>query len=458
MKKYTILSLVLAGAIIGLGLVTAPSARALDTGMPVQDVSPSQGGVQLGIINQVHVYNTLFRYNGEVIVSARVTIANGTDAAVESVTLKPKNLSARRFDALQQVTSVCRANQDRTIVPYEFCVTPPVGFFETYYVSRETGYQLLKSELQDGAYKISLAQPLAPRKQTTLLISYRGFGYVKQGWFGRRTFDFVTLATENEISSSKVTVDVDTDLFFSGKKSTIQFRETQYAPQLSESNSQFGLSYGVASDAGMSNFVRTVDRGGAMTKTAQYLGPNETLTVKGAYATSRLGLYYPWLLVVIIGIIIIIVLGVLGVRRYRRRHPASTTSTQPAPNKNPLALTQALPIGLQALMGFAGAGAVLAACGLSYMLIIGSSQFAQDSDFLRAMITILFLLLGFVLVVGALLVLPLYLGTKYGRRTGVMVFLWEFLFLVIFLVLLIAIGSLTVRYRQPQPNYYYGID
>ena len=445
MKKIIVLGLI----IVAFFVVGFPAVASVDIlRYPPSPTSPTVN-ITPDIVSQDQVYNALLRQNGEVVVSARVTVINGTDEPIDKVSLNPKMFSARRLSVFQQVSKeICRYKPSASLVAIEACEPVRAGLSSgfDYQLIREGGYEQLETELQDGTYVIKLSQTLKPSEQTTFFLSYRGFGYVKKGLFGRRNFNFETLATEHEIGSVTVHIQIDTDLYFRGQRSTITYREEQYAPTFRGKVSAelgYGTYTGLA-DTGMSAFVKAIDQSGQITKNAQFLGPNETLIVRGVYATSWFGLNVYRLLWPILVIILVIIAIYWLRRRQKQKQPpvkpgvASLSSVNTAPDATK---TRLLDFWEEILYGFLGSILVPVAIGA----VVGLFSLASRIDsyyyrygLLNALWPILFLLVGFITVVASLLALPLYGGFRYGKKSGLIIFGWEALFLFIFLIILIV--------------------
>jgi len=298
------------------------------------------GGVP-GTFGQEHSYSVLFRGNGEAVVGTKIKINNGDEEqSIDTLNIEVLNLRLNEVEVYQEF---CQYKGSGIKVENKQC--------DQYYYRGENPYEKVFQKLDLGDqinnYQLKLHEAVEPLQTGVVLLSYRGFGYAKDGLFGRKKFDFPTLKTDSKITTAKIAVTVDTDLYFEGKKSTVD-----YNAGFDDAGLEYGTYTGLgAKSSALSVFSSGVGGRGQINKTANQLLPGEIFHVKGIYSTNWFGLNYVKLITFIsillaIIVIVVVISKVVGKRKKEREIAEPKPVAKTASEKPPLPVFQAILIGL----------------------------------------------------------------------------------------------------------------
>ncbi|OGY47162.1 MAG: hypothetical protein A3J62_03240 [Candidatus Buchananbacteria bacterium RIFCSPHIGHO2_02_FULL_38_8] len=382
-----------------------------------------------GMFGQQHQYSVLFRGNGEAVVGGKIIINNGDEKnPIEFLNLEPVSLKLNEIEVFQEF---CQNKILQERAEKEQCDN--YCYYGGNCGNFERVFEKLNFEIKDSQYKIKLFEAVQPYQTGVVLVSYRGFGYVQDGLFGRKKFDFQTLRTDDKVNSIKVSVTVDTDLYFEGKKSTIDY---------STQGVDVGLEYGAytglgARSSALSMFSSEVGGYGQINKTANQLLPGETFHVKGIYSSTWFGLNYIKLSI-FVGILLIIIVSAIIISRIiykRRKDKPVVTKLQ---NLGSVKEKPKLPVWLAIVYGICGAIGIPAVITLIFwffnfvMETFVYNNYSSYNPLALVLVWIISLLI-FVVIIFAL---PVYCGIRYRGRDGIYVFLWQILFLIFISVIL----------------------
>ena len=418
-----------------------------------------------GVINpkdygQSHSYSVLMRGNGEAVIWSTIQITNGEELPVSQLVLKTGNLTPRLFEAWQEIEIMsasaparCRnaintsTTTDFVIVKDQFECRSLFGNNYSYIqpIQGKLEYRYNKLTIQQSGKTVTfaLAKPIDKNTKGTIITSYRGFGVVDEGFFGRMKFDFQTLETASRVRSIDVVVNVDTDLYIKGDKANVSYVES--TPKIfSESADYSGIGSAPTSGIGTMGMAlepvsyrigRDTTSTSIKKSTSDLLG-GDVFHVRGVYASSWFGIYWTKLIIGLLIVLAVIIMIILGVRLWRMRHPMNInlegeTSSQVSPAK---------PVGMHAwwsalVIGFLNAvGTIMLALGTPFVFSFFEDMMRYNNSGISIAFMILLPLSGF-LIYGSLVFAPsIYFGNKYGRNYGFLVFGSQlgFLFLLSF--------------------------
>ncbi len=241
------------------------------------------------LLGQNHNYSVHFRSNGEAIVSARVVVHNRNTDDLKKVSLSIPG-SVYEVYALQQILpKTC----DKYTYSYGYsgestCAKESdpdyTEQYYGYYQDNNVVYKKLKPVQEGEKYTFSLSEAIAEDKSGAIIVSYASKSYTHKR-FGKMKFDFQTFKADERIQKAKVAVTFDDDVYYNGKRSSVQ-----YAPEASSGISALADSAG-SSNKSLQSYVGSIGDSGAIIKNSNNLAPGDTYHVTGIYASSWLGLY-----------------------------------------------------------------------------------------------------------------------------------------------------------------------
>lgn len=241
------------------------------------------------LLGQNHNYSVHFRSNGEAIVSARVVFHNRDADDLKKISLSIPG-SVYEVYALQQILpKTC----DKYTYSYGYngestCAKESdpdyTDQYYGYYQNDDVVYKKIKPDQEGEKYTFSLPTPVAEDKSGALIISYASKSYTSKN-FGKLKFDFQTFKADERIQKAKVAITFDDDIYYNGKKSSVQ-----YAPEASSGINALADS-AATSNKSLQSYVSNIGDSGVITKNSSNLAPGDTYHVTGTYATSWMGLY-----------------------------------------------------------------------------------------------------------------------------------------------------------------------
>lgn len=419
---------------------------------------------------QSHSYSVLLRGNSEAVVWSTIQITNGAETPVSQLVLKTGNLTPRLFEAWQEVENISASTPARCINRASTSTTESLvvvrdqaecrllfgnnfSYHSPISGTREYSYNKLNVQQSGKTVTAALSQKINKDSKGTIIISYRGFGAVNKGLFGKMQFDFQTLETTDRIRSINVVANVDTDLYIKGDKAQVSYVEE--APEIF-SSSGVGMQ-GAMSTAGMvpepmSYKIGREKTTTSVTKSTSDLLAGDVFHVRGIYASSWLGMYWTKIAIFIIIIATIIIAIILGMRFWRIRHPKGTNLAG-GDSSQISSANQAKTYSWWSavIIGFLNAvGTIMLAFVTPFMVNLFEDMMRYNESGISLAFMILFPLAGIILY-GAMLFTPaIYFGNRYGRGYGFIVFGSQlgFLFLITFMYIwMIYVLSGSGRFR-----------
>ncbi|MBI4175102.1 hypothetical protein HY523_00625, partial [Candidatus Berkelbacteria bacterium] len=164
-----------------------------------------------------------------------------------------------------------------------------------YFENGTVTYSKLTPEFLGQTLNFTLATPIAAQKSGGLLVSFRTKNFTRQRLGGLFSYSVTSLAVPDPITDFTLGIDVDTDdLILKGGTGRVDYNDLIYAAVDSPEQDIR------ANASGLDEALQIVGSG-QLTKSASSLDAGETFTVQGSYGTSWLGLnLLPILLVVFV--------------------------------------------------------------------------------------------------------------------------------------------------------------
>lgn len=423
------------------------SSVAPDIGRIMPPINPDTSNSLL--FGQKHSYSVVFRGNGEAITYAKIVIPNREEQILSEFSFEIPKVSPSEMIMYQMKLPPECVRYDYTD-PNNPCVEyrdPDYGQDYYYYGSGQTAeYTRIKYTQSGNIYNLTLPNAVEPSKSTALIISYASKGYV-DNTFGLYKFNFETIRVNSRIQSTKVAVDVDSDLLLKGKQSSVNYNEGAGAIPMAK----LGDSSAVSSRE-LDRVVSNIGSYGAIIKEGKSLAPNESFNVRGEYANNWLRLYLNEIIITILVIIVIIVLIYL-VSKYISSKPkkrvVETTETQDKTNN----IVNKNSINLLSVTN------VLVSLGTVIFIIIVSiiirllnqynswQSILYDTTFSSLIAVIMTLLYAFILLTPAIMV-----GLKRGWGNALSVIILQFIWFVIILILYLLLFQSGMNEIMPMPR------
>jgi hypothetical protein len=274
------------------------------------------------LFGQKHSYSVVFRGNGEAITYAKIVIPNREEQALSDFSFEIPTVDPYEMIMYQMKLPLECVRYDYNIQPNK-CLEyrePDYGQDYYYYGSGQSAeYTKIKYTKSGNTYNLILPNSVEPSKSTAIIVSYATKGYVDNS-FGLYKFNFETIRVNSRIQSTKVAVDVDSDLFIKGKQSSVNYNESARTMPMAK----LGDSSAVSSRE-LDRVVSNIGSYGAIIKEGKSLAPNESFNVRGEYAKNWLRLYLNEIIITILVIATIIVLIYL-ISKYINSKPKNNSA------------------------------------------------------------------------------------------------------------------------------------
>jgi hypothetical protein len=304
-KKSMAMILVLGLFLANLGgVVLAQEANSVAPDIaPIIPIPPDTSNSLL--FGQKHSYSVVFRGNGEAITYSKLVIPNREEQALSEFSFEIPEVDPYEMIMYQMKLPLECVRYNYTD-PNNPCVEyrePDYGQDYYYYGSGQSAeYTKIKYTKTGNTYNLTLPNSVEPSKSTAIIISYAAKGYVDES-FGLYKFNFETIRVNSRIQSTKVAVDVDSDLLLKGKQSSVNYNEGAGNMPMAK----LGDSSAISSRE-LDRVVSNIGISGALIKESKSLAPNESFNVRGEYAKNWFRLYLNEIIITILVIAIIIVL------------------------------------------------------------------------------------------------------------------------------------------------------
>ena len=286
------------------GVVLAQEANSVAPDIaPIIPIPPDTSNSLL--FGQKHSYSVVFRGNGEAITYSKLVIPNREEQALSEFSFEIPEVDPYEMIMYQMKLPLECVRYNYTD-PNNPCVEyrePDYGQDYYYYGSGQSAeYTKIKYTKTGNTYNLTLPNSVEPSKSTAIIISYAAKGYVDES-FGLYKFNFETIRVNSRIQSTKVAVDVDSDLLLKGKQSSVNYNEGAGNMPMAK----LGDSSAISSRE-LDRVVSNIGISGALIKESKSLAPNESFNVRGEYAKNWFRLYLNEIIITILVIAIIIVL------------------------------------------------------------------------------------------------------------------------------------------------------
>ena len=431
------------------GVVFAESVPAPDM-YSIPPIPPDTSNSLL--FGQKHSYSVVFRGNGEAITYAKIVIPNREDQTLSDFSFEIPTVDPYEMIMYQMKLPLECVRYDYNTQPNK-CLEyrePDYGQDYYYYGSGQSAeYTKIKYTKTGNTYNLTLPNSVEPSKSTALIISYASKGYV-DNTFGLYKFNFETIRVNSRIQSTKVAVDVDSDLFIKGKQSSVNYNEGANMPM-----AKLGDSSAVSSRE-LDRLVSNIGSYGAIVKEGKSLSPNESFNVRGEYAKNWLRLYLNEIIITILVITVIIVLIYL-ISKYINSKPKKNSDktdiaqdkTQNIVSKNSIHLFNLTNV-------LVSLGSILSTVIITYLvlfLFVGIS-IGGNNDFVSASILIVSIMVSYSFT---LLAPAIMIGLRKGWGHLLSIIILQFIWFVIILALYLLFfrSGLMGMVPIPRPIPYY---
>jgi len=431
----------------------ASSSVAPDIGRVMPPIPPDTSNSLL--FGQKHSYSVVFRGNGEAITYAKIVIPNREDQALSDFSFEIPKVDPYEMTMYQMKLPLECVRYDYNIQPNK-CLEyrePDYGQDYYYYGSGQSvEYTKIKYTKSGNTYNLTLPNSVEPSKSTALIISYATKGYV-DNTFGLYKFNFETIRVNSRIQSTKVAVDVDSDLFIKGKQSSVNYNEGVNMPM-----AKLGDSSAISSRE-LDRLVSNIGSYGAIIKEGKSLAPNESFNVRGEYAKNRFLLYVNEIVITLV-ILVAIVVSIYFLSKYinSQHKKGSDNTVTPQAKVRPIIdnksinlfdITNVL-ISLGSVVGVIIANIVLRA--VNYYNIWQSLSYDPTFSSLISVITTL--LYALILLAPAIMI---GLRKGWGNLLSIIIlqFIWFVIILTLYLLLFQSGFTNILPVPMPRPIPYY---
>lgn len=482
-SKKSVLSLLMVGFVVYSGLAITVNGQVSEAGsagkmMVAPDFYPQPQQVS-GILGQDHKYTVTFRGNGEAVVSARIAFSNASEATMSALTLRVPRVAPEDVFSYQIIRErVCMQYAPYpqvlpTIYPFDsnqpnikqgpsegvmlqetqrilpIKPTEPIciqyqepNHFEYWYGN--SSYQKAMVTETTDSLRIDLPSPVNPNTSGSILLYYRAPAYTKHALFGAYNFQFETLKVEDRIKTVQVGINTDSDLFLRDAQSTVNYQVSDATAPAMAMKAE-GMTTPMQS-AELDSFVQQIGYG-SIVKSATDLQPLDSYTVKGTYASSRIGLYSREITIgIVIGIIILVIIFFIIRMIIRKMHEPAVDGSLPRVGSGYNLST------LGPIAGFSFVSSILTAgYSLLVMFLMSAMRIIVTYEF-ESIIMLGVMVISFAVYALFIFGPSLYLGIKKGFWHGAMTFILTIGWLVFYFVIMIAI-LFTFRFQR-YPTYY----
>jgi hypothetical protein len=408
---------------------------------------------------QYHYYSVVFRGNREGIVYAKIVLSNPDEEPLEEISFEIPNISPSELIMYQiELPPVCvQYDYSSEIAPdgqYKCLEYEDPDYRNPYYSSyyrneKRAEYSRITFTQSGNLFKVTLPKPIEEFKMGAILVAYTTKDYVKEST-GMYKFEFETIKVPFRVQETKVTIDVDADLILKGKKSEVNYSTGNIA-LLSEAGAKDSFS-----STAIDSVVSNIGSYGALIKETSNLAPNESFIVKGEYATSWFRLYLQSIVISIVIVAMVVVGLELLVRSSKGKKKVETLGNNKTEN-NTVKEEEVIHHNIQDIkntLPFFSTTHIIASLLSSTLVVVLVLliQFITEAQLLGTLFhdTTLVLVASVIFIIAMFLLFFLfifgpavYVATKHGWKSFLMVLFMQFLWFVLFLILYIAFFQST---------------
>ena len=430
--------------------INAQSTEKTSTSVEKMMVPPLPPNSSFSILGQNHKYTVLLRGNGEAIVTAQIVFSNQSNAKMTSLTYRIPRVNPDNLQVYQIIRDpVCRRYLD---TPPKIQLTPSIdpsmdprcAEYEYpnygYYWGTGTKYQKATAGVKGDEFTVTLPKAVYPNQTGSVLVTFRGVGYVKKTLTGALKYTFETLKVNEVVEDLQIGITTDSDLFLKGVKGNISYRFTDVTSGMEMAKM---AATPVASQR-LDEYIPSIGSG-EIIKTAKLLQPLDSYTVRGSYADSRWKLYISEIMWgMLIGILFIFVMWLLIRFIMKKINSVSTV----APKSQ--TVTQANNIILVAAVSFISSLILAGSTICSFMMIaLLNNSYSLEYDS-KNILKLLVLLIAFGLWLCLLFLPTLFIAIKRGIAWAIANFALTIMWLIaetIMIVLVMFMMSSSGRMR-----------
>lgn len=448
MKKIIMSFILLVCVISVFQPVYAQSSEAPSSSAEKMMIAPLPPNSSFSILGQNHTYTVLLRGNGEAIVTAQIVFSNQSNAKISSLTYRVPRVIPDNLQVYQIIRDpVCLRYQD---IPPKVQLSPSIdpsidprcAEYEFpdygYYWSSGTKYQKATTTIKGDEFTATLPQAVYPNRTGSILIIFRGVGYVKKTLTGALKYTFETLKVNEVVEDLQIGITTDSDLFLKGAKGSISYRFTDVTSGMETAK----MAATPMASQQLDEYIPSIGSG-EITKTAKSLQPLDSYTVRGTYADARWKLYMNEIFWgIIIGSLFISFIWFM-IRFIMKKMISASTVTPKSQT-----VTQTNNIVLVASVSFISS-LMLAGSTLCFFLVftIINNNFSLDYDSIN-MLKLLVLLISFGLWVCLLFLPSLFIAVKKGVSWAVANFALTIMWLIAETIVVILIMFMMSNQRM----------
>jgi hypothetical protein len=454
LKKY--LFLMLAPLIVIFFLTAASNSYALSAGSNADSVSyPYQSNPTQSFFGQNNYYSVFLRGNGEAVVSFKAQFTNTEDSPfsvvrytipasitinnviVYQLTSQTPPCNYPMYDLQGNISPVPSTEVSAPVVSQNI-ISRPCNYFDSSYRYGNT-YKKAIYQIQGDRLVITLPNPIQPNQQVNFLLSYRSFDFTNKDLIGVYSYEFKTLKSNQTIDSMQVGIFAEQDFVLKdtakGQVNYAKQAASALMPAVSETAAAF-------SNQQLDSFYNQIGQG-TIYKYASNLAPNESYSVKGAYADSALKLYIRQIVISMIIIILLIVFIIWVIKKL-----VKLINNKSVAVKIPFQYQVAL---ISLGTSFIGAFFVMA---YTVFLFIFFGLILPQLPYLYNYkpFVVVFILLISLVVYGLLLFVPcLFLAVKRSLGWGIATFVFTIIWLLIYITILFVFIFIIATQQRTYP-------
>lgn len=430
---------------------------------PIGNVSATTSDLFFG---QDHSYTVIFRGNGEAITYAKLAFTNSGDTDQTEFAFKvpgatPSELAIFQMKLPDECSSYSYSSyySDRECDEYT-----EADYSQDYYYSysnEDAEYKKATYTKSGDSYKVTLPTAVKANKSSALIVAYVARGYVTESW-GLFKFNFQTIEVNSRVNTTKVAVDVDSDLILKGKNASVNYNSsTTKTADMAAGAESF-------SSAKLDNIVGQIGSYTQLVKQAKNLSKNESFSVKGEYSANWFRLYLSSILtaVIIVAAVIggvMVLAKVLGKRKNNKPKNGGgsvvtvaedVSTAQPSVDQTPVSskLDYSKVITASFISTIAGSAAIAV---VAYIPNAFGSIYSSYVSYGYASIIggLIFGIIGFLLVITAFLAPIIGLAIKRGWKYLIPTILAEILWFIIYAILFAIIMFVFRTGLTEYPHY-----
>jgi hypothetical protein len=412
----------------------------------IERIAPYPGGSNY-VTRADQYYGVFFDGEGEAYVVLTFDLYNVDEGSIEMMNIEIPGQNLILLNVLQQTNdrscieyeNVCEeySTVSQTCVQYDYngnCVRyeQPCLKMKQTCLRYNPGYNNEYKQIDVDPVKLSNSFNLPLRfidsvdthESSNFVLVYKADGYAKDS-FGAKSFEFETAKLPYMSNNVRVSINAQKGQYLRGGQSS-----ANYLPNTFNRLEATGMMM----DREIMASSNSIKYQGGLVKTAQYLDPLESFSVKGLYSSSWLRVNFARIFGIIV--LVLVILGVLtfGTKKFFKYVKSTVPKT---------AKSEKHKFIVPFMSGLFTVIALTVIWIVSFFAIALAQNIAYDIGQIFALILIL---VNVLLTLSLLIGVPIYNGSKFGAVTGFFTMLsilaWIFVFMI---VIFIGIALLSVR-------------